>query len=239
MGFSKKVTLKILMSFLISPSCFSFDGIDIPDSRPFQNPAVIKLQKGVIYFDGQITPDSASETIKLIKKEKIKKLSVNSMGGDGESAINLAKEIYENKISVEVRTVCASACANYIFVAGKNKILSERSFLLWHGGMNGPEKDITIRGDMSRERFFELDAVKKMKINEVNFYRYLKINSKMPYCPQLKNDYTEKFPERWFSYTPSDIERFGIKSVHYIGGPSKWVLSAKKQHVIFATYCDN
>jgi hypothetical protein len=234
---SKSDFFLTLILLLISHNCFAFEGIDIPDYRPFREPAVIKIQKKTLYFDGQITPESALETINYIKKIEINRISINSMGGDGEWAIKLGKEIHKRKISIDVRTVCASACANYIFVAGKHKFLSKNSFLLWHGSINGPEKEMTIRGDISKKDFFLLDAVKNMQKDEIEFYNSLKINDKLPYCPQLEPDYAQKFPEHWFSYKPSDLERFGIKGVHYDGSPTRWVSYAKRQRVIFANYC--
>lgn len=224
---------------LLAPSiCFSFKGIDIPDYRPFQKVADIKIREKKLYFDGEITPDSVSKVMGLLQKNKITTISLNSMGGDVESAIRLGMAIHNRSISTEVRTVCASACANYLFVAGTHKFLSKNSFILWHGSPNGPENEMTIQGNISREEFFKLESVKRLQRYEKYFYKKIKVNEKTPYCPQLKPNYHKDFPEKWFSYTPSDMAKLGIKDLIFEVRADQWVSHAEKNHVIFAEFCN-
>ena len=231
--------IPLLLSLLFFPSiCFSFNGIDIPDYRPFQKVADIKTRGKKLYFDGEITPRSVSKVMALLQKNQITTISLNSMGGDVESAIRLGIEIYNRNISIEVRTVCASACANYLFVAGKHKFLSKNSFILWHGSTNGPKNEMTIQGDISREAFFKLESVKRIQRYEKYFYKKIKVNEKTPYCPQLKPNYHKDYPEKWFSYTPLDMAKLGVKDVIFEVRADQWISHAEKNHVIFAKYCN-
>ncbi len=152
--------------------------------------------------------------------------------------MSIGDYIYKNGLSVDVRSVCASACANYIFPAGKKKYLDKDSYLLWHGGINGPEKEIKISGGISKSNFFSLQEVKKLKSDDVEFYRRIGVSIKVSFCPQLKVDYKDKFPEKWFSYSPEDMGKFGIKNIHYATSASQWANSMRKKHVIFANYCN-
>lgn len=63
-----------------------------------------------------------------------------SVGGDAKSALQIGSCVYHNGLDIDVRSVCVSAYANYIFPAGKQKHLDNDSCLLWHGGVNGTEK---------------------------------------------------------------------------------------------------
>ena len=57
-----------------------------------------------------------------------------SDGGDNAAALALGILIHRYNWDVEIVDVCASACANYIFPAGKTKYLNRHSMLLFHGG---------------------------------------------------------------------------------------------------------
>ena len=57
-----------------------------------------------------------------------------SDGGDGSAALAIGILIHRHNWDVEVVGVCPSACANWIFPAGKTKYLNSQSMLLFHGG---------------------------------------------------------------------------------------------------------
>ena len=55
-------------------------------------------------------------------------------GGDGATALALGILIHKHNWDVEVVDFCASACANFIFPAGKTKYVHQNALLLFHGG---------------------------------------------------------------------------------------------------------
>uniref|UniRef100_UPI0031D01F32 hypothetical protein n=1 Tax=Klebsiella sp. TaxID=576 RepID=UPI0031D01F32 len=126
----------------------------------------------------------------------------------------------------------------YIFPAGKEKYLGKDSYLLWHGGINGPEREVEVSGGISKSKFFSLKEIKKLKSDDIEFYKRIGVNIKVSFCPQLNSDYRDKFPEKWFSYSPGDMEKFGIKNIHYATLASQWAISMRKKHVIFGNYCN-
>lgn len=235
-GISRTSSLIVTLS-VVSHNCFAYEGIDISDPRPFQEPPSIKIVNSTLFIDGQITTESASKITNTLKQKNINRVSINSLGGDVESAIKISEMIKKEKIDIDVRSICASACANYIFPSAREKYLTAHSLLLWHGSVNSPEKYMVTYGN-SRKEILQSPELRKIRSKEIFFYKTIHVGYQLPYCPQLKPDYQEKFPERWFSYMPSDIAKFGIKSVHYASGPSQWVSYARSQHVIFADYCN-
>lgn len=66
-------------------------------------------------------------------------LRVTSHGGFDNAGISMGTWIIENKLDVEVIDRCLSACANYVFLAGKRKILGKNSILGWHGSATHPK----------------------------------------------------------------------------------------------------
>lgn len=221
--------------------CIAQPGIDIPDSKPFQAIPTIRLEGRIVFFDGRITKESGNIVSKLFANKNVTTISINSMGGDIDSAIDIATIIHEKKLNIIVRTVCASACANYIFPAGKTKYVGHNSYLLWHGSANSPQEQLEVTSDsasLSRNDLFSLPEFIKIKEKETFFYQRLKVNFRLPFCPQLQSNYQVKFPEKWFSYLPKDLEKFGIKDIHYATSASQWIVSMRKKHVIFGNYCN-
>ena len=58
----------------------------------------------------------------------------SSGGGDNFTALALGILIHRHHWDVEIIDYCASACATFIFPAGKTKYLNRQSMLLFHGG---------------------------------------------------------------------------------------------------------
>lgn len=238
--FSSFINTSLLMFFLVfySTSSEAYEEIDLPDVSVLSDPPEIYIKGSVIYYDGKITGTSYSEFLKLTKNSPVSTVSINSIGGDVRNAMEIGDYIYKNGLSVDVRSVCASACANYIFPAGKEKYLGNDSYLLWHGGINSPEREVVISGNISKNDFFSLQEIKELKKDDIKFYRKIGVGFKLSFCPQLNPDYRDKFPEKWFSYSPGDMKKFGITNIHYANSASQWAVSMRKKHVIFATYCN-
>ena len=63
----------------------------------------------------------------------IKTVQIRSYGGEASLSIEMAEWIYSQGIDVVVEDYCFSACANYIFTAGRNKVIKDGSIIGWHG----------------------------------------------------------------------------------------------------------
>jgi hypothetical protein len=101
-------------------------------------------QNETVYCDtvtltGEITPETFVKVRDcLVRSEAPKKTFVvqASPGGDNAAALALGILIHRHHWDVEVVDYCASACATFIFPAGKTKYLNRHSMLLFHGGLH-------------------------------------------------------------------------------------------------------
>ena len=92
-----------------------------------------------ITIDGEIGPETFVNLRGcLVRSEASKKTFVvkASGGGDNASALALGILIHRHNWDVEIVDHCASACASFIFPAGKTKYLNRHSLLLFHGGLH-------------------------------------------------------------------------------------------------------
>ena len=93
----------------------------------------------VLRFTGGIDKESEKVILQHLRSG-VNTLIVNSEGGDVGSGQAIAFEIIKQKVNVIVDKYCFSACANYLFLAAKEKSLMpgavfgvSRRYLLWRG----------------------------------------------------------------------------------------------------------
>jgi len=74
----------------------------------------------------------------LESKWKVTELKISSSGGSALVGLKMANWVLEENLNVVIEDRCYSACANYVFLAGKNKILHSGAKLGWHGSAIDP-----------------------------------------------------------------------------------------------------
>jgi hypothetical protein len=87
-----------------------------------------------ITFSGYITEGSIDRFLEANRSKSLKKIILDSPGGEPIAAMRLGHWIFENSLAVQVEKTCMSSCANYLFVAGTQKTVSGNGIVGWHGG---------------------------------------------------------------------------------------------------------
>lgn len=238
--FAPLLTLLPLLLCALGAPAAATQAIDIQDERVLLSPPEISVRNGTLYYDGKIIPGSAERVINQLKMRRVEKISLNSIGGDVGEAMKLGREIHKRGVDVEVRNVCASACANYLFPAGKNKYIGQNSYLLWHGSLHSPAGEFAVENSasgMTSEALVAQPEFIALAQQEQAFYQAIGVSEKIAYCPQLQADYRQKFPEKWFSWSQAELSRFGVKSVYWTTSATRWQREMSARGVIFAGAC--
>lgn len=118
------------ISFLL---CTTLIGCSL--SSPESSAQTVSLEKDVIAIRGPIneqTVVSFNDVLGSSSGEKVKAVIVSSAGGDGRAALQIAKSVASRGLNVIVEGVCISACAQYIFLAGVQKIVRPGSIIAFH-----------------------------------------------------------------------------------------------------------
>jgi hypothetical protein len=89
---------------------------------------------GNIFYNGMITKEGSDELLGILRKQKTKHFYINSIGGSSEEGLRIGEYVQINNISVTVAGRCYSSCANYIFLASKNRKVVIGSKIGLHGG---------------------------------------------------------------------------------------------------------
>jgi ATP-dependent protease ClpP protease subunit len=133
--------------------------------RPPKNTALTKiLSPRTICFDGDIYPWTLKDAVAWADRvgtdrARRPRLVVRSLGGDADSAIDLAEKLQRLDAEVTVVDYCVSSCANYFFAGLRRRNVVSGALILFHGGFSAEERsdyadwlDETLRNpDMVRD----------------------------------------------------------------------------------------
>lgn len=178
--------------------------------------AEIFVRGDTLFYNGIITNEGVEKIRKLVSN-KIKNLSVTSLGGEINSGIDLGKIVYKNRLNVLVEHYCFSSCANYVFSAGKKKILRKSSMLGWHGGA-GQQMDLDDIPAEFRLQF--ISYITKTFLRETEYFHMIGVQQKSTTYGQSEF-YKDKYKdyEGWY-YSPEVMKELGINNVVLSDG--KW-----------------
>ena len=98
-------------------------------------PAKITVEGSTIFFEGDIEEETYRHFLLAVegKENQITAIRINSGGGITDGGMWIGKWIFDHDLDVIVEELCFSSCANYIFTAGKNKIIEKDAIVGWHG----------------------------------------------------------------------------------------------------------
>jgi len=100
----------------------------------------VRLTADRIEYSGIITAEANAGVFELYESAQPRPtaLWIESQGGSAGAGMQLGSWVFDNDLDVEVDTYCFSSCANYVFPAGRTKVLASRASLMWHGGVTQP-----------------------------------------------------------------------------------------------------
>ncbi|HBR0931653.1 TPA: hypothetical protein L9K91_005024 [Klebsiella variicola] len=192
-----------------------------------------------LYVDGNISKNDDKVLSEIIENHiiPVRTISINSGGGDIETAINIGSIIYDKGISMEVRRLCLSSCANYLFPAARNKIINYGSIVGFHGSPNSDDSKLitTVDGVTTSDPAIKDKIFSEIRKNDKLFYNKIHVSWMMPLCGQNENIGD---PDTGLStYNEKDFAQFGVKNISYTDGEMVWKKSMDIMGIPFAHYC--
>lgn len=90
--------------------------------------------EGVAVFSGSLTEASVDAFVAAAQGRAVKSLLITSPGGSVLAGVRLGWWVHRQGVDVVVDRLCMSACANYVFPAGRERIIRPDALVVWHGG---------------------------------------------------------------------------------------------------------
>jgi hypothetical protein len=172
-----------------------------------QPAASVRREGDAIVFDGRIDAGSAARFLQLLDQPGVDRVVLNSPGGLVAPALDMAQAIHARGLAVEVPATCLSSCANYVFPAGRRKLLGRPDAVGWHGNMaHVLWLQQTGQGGWSDE---ELAQARLLARREAAFYRELGVDGYVAWFGKLPPYAVDEF----YYLSPEDLARFGIRDV--------------------------
>ena len=97
--------------------------------------AEVSIVGSTLMYHGVIDQPSYDHFRRIVAASDvvIKIIQIRSNGGDTSSSLMMGEWIFDQGLDVVVEDYCFSACANYIFTAGRGKVIKDGSVVGWHG----------------------------------------------------------------------------------------------------------
>jgi len=96
--------------------------------------AEVRTEGDVLIFNGPINRESADAVeAELRGHPSLRRLRITSAGGQAPDGVRIGELVWYRSLDIEVISYCNSACAQYVFVAGKRKIVAPRAIVTFHG----------------------------------------------------------------------------------------------------------
>jgi hypothetical protein len=177
-------------------------------------------------YAGRIDKAHVNEFIDKYADVPIEKLIIFSPGGDGEAGLKLANWVKDRNLDVEVRTLCMSACANFVFAAGNKKIIEPGGVLIWYGSMEQKDfrehqekyeallskkpSDLTSdEKDFLTKDEFKYQSIKRMRQLQATFFSRVGVDEYITRLGQEPHIYRS---DGW-TVTPDVMTKMGFKNV--------------------------
>lgn len=194
----------------------------------FQPAQVMLVDQGeAISYVGEMEEPAIIQVENLIKNThgKVKRLVIDSGGGDVNLGMDLAGLVLENNLDVVVAGMCGSSCANYVFPAGKNKRINPNAVVVWHGsaiqeglenppGLENMEFSTGNKPSISEQyrlleeaRAGHAKFIDDIKFRQAALYARLGVDERVTVIGQQL-----KAAQEW-TLTPEDMAYFGIGNV--------------------------
>lgn len=101
---------------------------------------IVRIDGDTLTYIGGINDaglNALSEAVRHLPRGQVKKMVVNSGGGDTKAGIYIGSIVGDLKPDLTIETGCFSSCANFIAPAAASITIRKNAFLGWHGNDRG------------------------------------------------------------------------------------------------------
>lgn len=212
-----------------------------PDiERARAEPAQVRVQGDTVYYTGNFSKASTrvfDAAVAGVQRGQVTRVVISSGGGDTVAGRHVGRWVRDMGLVVEVDTICFSSCADYVFPAGRARVIRADAFVGWHGNerqfhllaaREGVNLEVVLARyvpkDASPEQraaFFRdfSESTKVTLKDEADFYARLGLNDTFAVCAvgdvlEKRSGYTGQIG---WGFSLADMARLGLTNTAYLG----------------------
>ncbi len=188
----------------------------------------VAVNENVLTYRGLLTKDGVDRAEKYLSDyPAISVIAIESQGGEVADGMRLGDAVLKRSMDVKViGSICASSCANYVFLSGNRKFIEAGALVFWHGSDLRPQSipvTVTNVDDAGRsvskshagaelleylKRPDIAAAAERDRMKQNDFFRARGIDGRVTVFGQEVGCDCE------WTFTVDDMKRFGIDRVH-------------------------
>jgi hypothetical protein len=219
---------------------------EAPPERPPEieraraEPATVRVEGDTVVYTGNFSKASSAAfdaAVAGVRRGQVTRLVISSGGGDTVEGRHVGRWVRDMAIVVEVDVICFSSCADYIFPAGRARVIRAGAFVGWHGNERQFHVLASRRGvslaqvlgeyappnvaPEQRSAFVQefLRTVAVTGRDEADFYSQLGLDDAFAVCGV--GDVLEKRPgfagQLGWGFSLQDMARLGLVNTVYLG----------------------
>lgn len=173
----------------------------------------------VLYVAGEIHEGDFEKFSKVVSEGEISFVILNSIGGNAIEAMKIASVISDMRLNTIVSDICASSCANYMFLAGSKKIIMQHGVLIWHGSYSkGCEHTIPKFNSENKNDQEILDYKRKLNnqhLENDKFFKKISVKNNITCLSvEVKRIADKVYPDSTgFTLTLNAMKYFGVVDI--------------------------
>lgn len=209
-------------------------------TRAKAEPARVEVRGDTLYYTGNISKASTQAfdaAVAGIAPGQLTRMVVSSGGGDTVEGRHVGRWVHRMGLVVEVDAICFSSCADYVFPAGRARVIRTDAWVGWHGNERQfavlaarhgvtlaeearrfvPPNTPTAQADAFVRELGESLAVTGK--DEAEFYAELGLDDAFAVCA-VGDELEERFGftgRKGWGFSVEDMVRLGLDNTVYLG----------------------
>lgn len=208
--------------------------------RARAEPAVVRVQDDTLYYTGNLSKASSAAfdaAVAGVRRGQLTRLVISSGGGDTVEGRHVGRWVRDMALVVEVDVICFSSCADYIFPAGRARVIRADAWVGWHGNERqfdvlAARTGVSVADQLAAippadvaagpRAAFVQEALRSFAVtqkDEAAFYASLGQNDAFAVC--AVGDVLEKRPgyagQKGWGFSLADMARLGLVNTVYLG----------------------
>lgn len=209
-------------------------------TRAKAEPARVEVRGDTLYYSGNLSAASTNvfdAAVAGIEPGQLTRLVVSSGGGDTIEGRHVGRWVQRMGLVVEVDAICFSSCADYLFPAGRARVIRADAWVGWHGNERqfdvlAARHGVPLADELRRfvppntppaqADAFVRDLVARIaetRQDEADFYAQLGLDDAFAVCA-VGDELEQRFGftgRKGWGFTVEDMVRLGLANTVYIG----------------------
>lgn len=189
----------------------------------------VSIDKDELQYVGYLDDAANAQLFALYERlsPKPSVLAITSKGGEVQTGLALGEWVHAHGLDIKVMEYCLSSCANYVFTAGAQKIVSNVAVIGFHGGVGSTQ--FALSGEL-KARYAAMTKAQQEAYwvefrndlrpaleREAGFFKLIGVRQDITTYGQA--DRFKNIVADGWTFSADGFRRFGVDRIRVLDGP--------------------